>query len=64
MNEPQGRGFSLTHWKQGGITSDLPRWGKTGLLLFPSKPLRVLDLPEGSKSHLLFTRQINFRSAM
>lgn len=38
MDEPH-RGFSLTRCKQGGRTSDLPRWGRTGLLLFPSKTL-------------------------
>lgn len=38
MDEPQGRGFSLTRCEQkGGRTSDLPRWRRTDLLLFPSR---------------------------
>lgn len=37
MDEPQGRGFSLTHCEQEGMTSDLPIWGRTSMLLFPSK---------------------------
>lgn len=49
MDEPQGRGLSSTHCKQGGMTSNLPRWGKTGLLLFPSKPLWVSESARGKR---------------
>lgn len=53
MDEQQGRGFSLTRRKQGGLTPDLPSIGK-------DRPASVsIKTSAGSawrkgKSHLLF----------